>query len=97
MAASTAAAPSLCWDTTPYLPTGQGRCRSSAAPECSDSHVERFISKRIPLIPRPETRSWSVTSTLFTIDSLTIIIITTIIMFDSFFLLPLHWLATIFI
>ncbi|CAI0454215.1 unnamed protein product [Linum tenue] len=21
---------SLCWDTTPYLPTGQGRCRSSA-------------------------------------------------------------------
>ncbi|CAI0387001.1 unnamed protein product [Linum tenue] len=69
---STEKVPSLCWDAT--------------APECSGSHVERFISKRIPLILRLETGSWSATSTFFTIDSLIIsIIIITIVMFDSSF------------
>ncbi|CAI0454209.1 unnamed protein product [Linum tenue] len=64
--ASTEEAPSLCWDATPYLPPGQGRCRSSAAPECSASLAERFISKRSCLIKKREMRSWSVTSTYFT-------------------------------
>ncbi|CAI0388298.1 unnamed protein product [Linum tenue] len=71
MVVSTEEAPSLCWDAT--------------VPECSASLVERFISKRIPLIKQREMQSWSVTSTCFTIDRLMIVVIT-IVMFGFLFL-----------